>query len=82
VIIGDRTLPLNPDEHGQSTLHLWIDGSVIEVFVDSAQVMTVRAYALGDASQDIHVKWFGAAASLIELMISDIMPTSPNRMTT
>lgn len=82
VIVGDRTLALNPDDNGISMLHLWIDGSVMELFVDSRQVMTVRNYALSADSNDIQVKWTGAPDSLMTLNIYDLAPISSDRLTT
>ncbi len=82
VIVADRTLALSPDDHGYSTLHLWIDASILELFVDARQVITVRWYLETKESQDIFVKWTGGSESLISLTISDITPISPDRMTT
>ena len=82
VIVGDRTLALRPQSNGLSTLHIWIDGSVIELFVDSRQVKTIRSYESASESSDIHVRWTGAAHSLVNLTISDIRPISKDRLTT
>jgi beta-fructofuranosidase len=82
IIVGDRTLALSPDNYGLSTLHLWIDGSVIELFVDARQVMTVRNYAISAVSSDIHVRWTGRFDSLLSLTVSDIRPISSDRLTT
>jgi len=82
VIVGDRTLALSPDSLGHSTLHLWIDGSIIELFVDSKQVITVRCYEIAAGSNDIRVKWTGGADSLLSLTVSDIAPISQDRLTT
>ncbi len=82
VIVGDRTLALSPDDLGYSTLELWIDASILELFVDARQVITVRSYAGTRESQDIFVKWRGDSEALVSLTISDITPVSPDRMTT
>jgi beta-fructofuranosidase len=42
VATGDKLLPLSPDVNGDSTLHLWIDGSVMETFIDKRQAITTR----------------------------------------
>jgi beta-fructofuranosidase len=81
IIIGDRTLPLNPDNDGISTLQLWFDGSIIELFADSRQVMTVRLYTAPMGSGDIFVRWTGAADALKSLMVADIEPVSRDRLT-
>lgn len=82
IIVGDRTLALCPDHLGRSTLHLWVDGSIIELFADSRQVKTIRFYEAPAGSSDIHVRWTGAGDSLINLAISDIKPISKDRLTT
>lgn len=82
ILVGDRTLELSPNEDGHSILYIWIDGSVIELFLDSTKVMTVRSYVAPEEGHDIHVKWTGRPQSLIGLMTSDIVPVSSDRMTT
>jgi beta-fructofuranosidase len=82
ILVDDRTLALNPDDQGHSTLHIWIDGSVIELFVDAKQVMTVRCYDVTPGFDDIRVRWAGAAESLVSLEVSDITPISRDRLTT
>ena len=44
VTIGGKTVPLSPDRDGLSSVRLFIDGSIIETFVDSKEVMTARCY--------------------------------------
>lgn len=82
IIVGEMTLALCPDHLGQSILHLWIDGSIIELFTDSRQVKTIRFYEDPEGSSDIHVRWTGGFDSLINLTVSDIKPISKNRLTT
>jgi beta-fructofuranosidase len=79
VSIGGKTLPLHPDPRGVSTIHLWMDGSVIEVFLDSREAMTARAYA--PSAGDIQVAWTGAPSALESLSVSAIAPISPDRLT-
>jgi beta-fructofuranosidase len=74
-------LPLSPDSEGFSTLHIWLDGSVIETFVDKRQVVTTRTYATGDESAGLHVVWLGATASLQSLTICNLKPISEDRLT-
>lgn len=82
IIVGDRTLALRPDPDGNSTLHLWIDGSIFELFVDSTEVITARSYIASTGEQDISVRWTGRPDSLVTLITSDITPVSNDRMTT
>ncbi len=76
--IGDAVLPLSPDE-GVSTIRLWMDGSVIEVFADSREAMTARCYAA--SLGDIQVAWTGAAQTLRSLGVFGVKPISSDRLT-
>ena len=82
VIVGDRTLALCSDKSGNSTLHVWIDGSVVVAFVDSKRVVTTRFYEMPSRSDEIQVRWTGKADSLASLAVFDIQPVSPDRLTT
>ena len=82
IIVGDRTLALCPDHLGRSTLHLWVDGSIIELFADSRQVKTIRFYEVPERSGDIQVRWVGGLESLVSLTVSDCKPISKDRLTT
>lgn len=81
VAIEDRLLPLRPDRNGCSTLHFWIDGSIVETFIDEHQVMTTRSYAAPDENAEICVAWHGSPRALSSLQISDIRPISSDRLT-
>jgi sucrose-6-phosphate hydrolase SacC (GH32 family) len=82
ITVGDRTLTLTPDSDGFSTLHLWIDGSVIETFVDRKQVITTRSYAAPNESGEIQLAWSGPASAIDSLAVSSISPVSKDRLTT
>ncbi len=79
VSIGDKILPLTPDAAGVSSVHLWMDGSVIEVFLDAKEAMTARCYA--PSTGDIAVRWTGAAAACNSLIVSGVKPISSDRLT-
>jgi hypothetical protein len=80
VTIADQTLPLSPDRDGISTLNLWMDGSVIETFVDNKAAMTARCYA--PSSGDLHLAWSGETAALKSLTVSGVTPISDDRLST
>lgn len=82
VAIGDKLLSLSPDANGDSTLHLWIDGSIIETFIDSRQAITTRYYGAPDEIGEIRVAWSGPVTSLKGMTISGIKPISTDRLTT
>lgn len=82
VAIGDMLLPVSPDEERFSTLHLWMDGSVIETFIDNKRVITTRCYPTAMETGEVLVKWNGSPNLLKRLSISDIEPISPDRLAT
>jgi beta-fructofuranosidase len=82
VATGDKLLPLSPDVNGDSTLHLWIDGSVMETFIDKRQAITTRYYGAPDEVGEIQIVWSGPAASLKSMTISGIKSVSSDRLTT
>jgi beta-fructofuranosidase len=82
VAIGDKLLALCPDPDGLSTMHLWIDGSVIETFIDKRQVVTTRSYDAPSEAGEIRMVWNGAFNLLKHLSVSAIEPISSDRLTT
>jgi beta-fructofuranosidase len=80
VSVGGNTLPLSPNQDGVSTVHLWIDGSIIETFVDGKEAMTARCYT--PSPTGIQLAWTGAADALKKLMVSNLNPISNDRLTT
>jgi hypothetical protein len=79
VTIDDTTLPLSPDRNGISTLNLWMDGSVIETFLDNKEAMTVRCYT--PSSGNLHLAWTGDSNALKSVIVSGIKSISHDRMT-
>lgn len=82
IIIGDKSVALSPDSNGLSSVHIWIDGSVIETFVDRKHAITTRFYAAPEESGEIHVMWTGAVDMLKSLIVSGVKPISHDRLTT
>jgi beta-fructofuranosidase len=79
VTIGGKRVPLSPDRDGVSSVRLFIDGSIIETFVDSKEAVTTRCYT--PAPEAIKVAWTGAAEARSKLEISSITPISKDRLT-
>jgi beta-fructofuranosidase len=77
--IGEKTLALTPDRDGVSTVHLWIDGSVIEIFSDSREALTWRNFT--PSPGDIQLAWKGPAAGLMNISVSGVKPISDDRLT-
>jgi beta-fructofuranosidase len=78
--IGADSLLLSPDKDGVSKINLWMDGSIIETFVDSQEAMTARCYTPSPAG--IQLAWTGAAGALKSLTVSGVTPISNDRLTT
>jgi len=77
--IGGKTLPLSPDRDGLSSVRLFIDGSIIETFVDNKEAVTARCYT--PAPGAIQVVRTGTAGTLSSLEVSSITPISKDRLT-
>jgi beta-fructofuranosidase len=80
VSMGGSLLPLSLGHDGISTVHLWIDGSIVETFVDHKEVMTTRCYT--PSPTGIQLAWTGAADALKSLTVSNVTPISNDRLTT
>jgi beta-fructofuranosidase len=79
VTIGGKTMPLSPDRDGLASVRLFIDGSIIETFVNTKEVVTARCYT--PSTPDIQVAWTGAVDALRTLELFSIKPISKDRLT-
>lgn len=79
--LGDKSLLLSPDTNRRSEVLAWIDGSVLELFVDRKHAMTLRSYVDPSNSGPIRVKWSGAPEPLLSLNLSEVIPISSDRLT-
>jgi beta-fructofuranosidase len=82
VTIAGVAVPLHPDSSGVSHLDLWIDSSVVEIFVDQREVITTRNYDYPGETAKVSVLWEGTAASLRGLRVATVSPISRDRLTT
>jgi beta-fructofuranosidase len=80
--IGDRLLPLSPASDLVSTVHIWLDGSVVETFLDKRQAMTTRCYEPAGHAGEVQVTWSGASGQLKDYAIFQLQPISSDRLTT
>jgi beta-fructofuranosidase len=79
VMVADKILNLAPSHDGVSTVELWIDGSVIEIFVDKQEALTLRNYS--EAGGTITIAWTGDVSALHSMGICGITPISDDRLT-
>ncbi len=77
--VGDKKLQLASGRDGTSTLHLWMDGSIIELFVDGREAMTSRCFA--PSAGNILISWTGAVDALKSLKVYNVTPISSDRLT-
>jgi len=82
IAIGDRLIPAHPDAAGFITLQIWVDGSVIETFIDQHQAMTTRSYEAPNQPGEIYILWAGSLSVLKNLSIFDVDPISADRLST
>jgi beta-fructofuranosidase len=80
--IGDRLLPLSPVSDHVSTVHIWLDGSVVETFLDKRQAMTTRCYEPADQAGEVQVTWSGSPGQLKDYAVFQLRPISSDRLTT
>jgi beta-fructofuranosidase len=81
VSIDARPLPVAPGANGNLELHLYIDGSVIEVFVDNQIAFTKRFYPAGNGASDLRMKWTGKTTNIARFTVWQLSPISADRLT-
>jgi beta-fructofuranosidase len=62
-------------------LHIFLDGSVIEVFANERACLTARVYPDGPRSMGLGLFSSGGTAKLASLEAWEMRPISPNRLT-
>ena len=80
LVAGGERLAFRPDADGTSEIVMWIDGSILEIFVDGREAITVREYT--SSARDLGLSWSGAATVLTAMSVAGMMPISPDRLTT
>jgi beta-fructofuranosidase len=82
ITVDARPLSVLPGENEDLELHLYVDGSVIEVFVNQQDVWTKRFYSLGSNPQDMRLQWTGTTANIVGFAVWQMSPISADRLTT
>jgi beta-fructofuranosidase len=80
VTIDARPAPVLLGENDDLELHLYIDSSVIEVFVNQQAAWTKRVYPSGNTPQAMRVQWTGKTANIVSLSAWQMTPISANRL--
>jgi len=81
VSIDGKLLPVGLDEKADLELHLYIDGSVMELFVNKQSAFTRRVYCPGNSAPDLRLQWTGKTSSVVKLSIWNMAPISADRLT-
>ncbi len=82
VRLDGKTMPIPLPEKGELTIHMYVDGSVIEVLINEQVAYTKRFYYSGSSAPRIGLRLDGKTASLASLTIWQLSPISANRLTT
>jgi beta-fructofuranosidase len=76
-----RPLSLALDGNEELELHLYVDGSVIEVLVNGQVALTKRFYYSGRGPRDLRLQWKGSTGSIAGLSVWQLQPISADRLT-
>jgi len=82
VSIDGTPLPVALGEKERLDLHLYIDGSVIEVLVNGLAAYTKRFYYPGNSQRDARLQWAGNTSNIASLSVWQLSPISADRLTT
>jgi beta-fructofuranosidase len=82
VFIDSHSIPISLRDNEELELHLYADGSVIELCVNKQVAWTKRFYAKSDSSQDLCLNWAGNTADIASLTVWQLAPISNDRLTT
>ena len=82
IMVDARPLPISLEEGEDLELHFYVDGSVIELFVNQRAAWTKRFYPAGSSAQDLRLSWTGKTANLHSLSVWQMSPISADRLTT
>jgi beta-fructofuranosidase len=81
ILLDDQPLSMPPPKTGELEIHMYIDGSVVEVFVNGHVACTRRFYYSGTTAPRTGLQVAGNTASLAGLSIWQLAPISTNRLT-
>lgn len=81
LLIDARPIPAFPGDRENIELQLYVDSSVIEIFVNQQSACTKRFYPSGDDPQDLRLKWTGKTTNIAHLSVWQVKPISADRLT-
>jgi len=80
--LDEKTISLQPGKLDELELHFYIDGSVIEAFVNKRAAFTKRFYYQESSAPQLNITVSGKTARLSSLSMWQLTPISTNRLTT
>jgi beta-fructofuranosidase len=81
VLVDGAPLPLALGAREDLGLRLYIDGSVIELFVNGQIACTKRFYVPGSGESAVRLQWAGDTTSIASLSVWQLAPISADRLT-
>ncbi|HEX4030649.1 MAG TPA: glycoside hydrolase family 32 protein [Terracidiphilus sp.] len=72
---------LNSGEDSDFELRIYVDGSVLEIFIRDQLAWTKRFYPAGSAAQNLRLQWTGRTTTIEQLSVWQLAPISPDRLT-
>ena len=82
ISIDAYPIPIRPGENQNLDFHLYIDGSVIEVFVNGEVTYTKRFYDPVNTPQTLQMQWIGRTTNIANMQVWQLSPISNDRLTT
>jgi sucrose-6-phosphate hydrolase SacC (GH32 family) len=82
LVVDQQRLPIHLADGEELELRFFVDGSVIELFVNGQVSCTKRFYYPGTTAPEITVSVTGEAADITRLSLWQLAPISKDRLTT
>ena len=82
IVVDQQRLPVSLAEGEPLELHFYIDGSVIELFINKQVTHTKRFYYPGQTAPDIAIGITGNPTDITRLSLWQLTPISKDRLTT
>lgn len=82
VSVDEKTIPIHLDRAGLLELHMYVDGSAIELIVNRQAGYTKRFYYPGHRAPEIALRIAGKSTNFAKITKWQLAPISPNRLTT
>ena len=81
IAIDNQPVPIDLRRAAELEVHIYVDGSVLEIFLNRQVAYTKRVYFRGAKAPRLGVRIDGSLSKLRELSLWQLAPISPNRLT-